>query len=31
MDEQIWVESTKGEGSAFTFTVHRNPPVEKEQ
>jgi len=30
MDEQIWVESKKGEGSAFTFTVHRNPPVEKE-
>lgn len=30
MDEQIWVESKKGEGSAFTFTVHRNPPVGKE-
>ena len=30
MDEDIWVESKKGEGSAFTFTVHRNPPPETE-
>jgi len=29
MNEQIWVESTRGEGSAFTFTVHRNPPSEE--
>ena len=29
MDEEIWVESKKGEGSAFTFTVHRNPPPEE--
>ena len=29
MDEDIWVESKKGEGSAFTFTIHRNPPPEE--
>ena len=29
MDEQIWVESKRGEGTAFTFTVHRNPPAEE--
>lgn len=28
MDEEIWVESTRGEGSAFTFTVHRQPRQE---
>ena len=31
MDEQIWVESEKGVGSAFSFTVHRNPPASEEQ
>lgn len=31
MDEQIWVESEKGVGSAFSFTVHRNPPASAEQ
>ena len=31
MDEQIWVESEKGLGSAFSFTVHRNPPASEEQ
>ena len=25
MKETIWVDSIKGEGSAFTFTVHREP------
>ena len=25
MNEAIWVDSIKGEGSAFTFTVHREP------
>ena len=25
MNETIWVDSIKGEGSAFTFTVHREP------
>ena len=29
MNETIWVESTKGEGSAFTFTVHREPQEEE--
>ena len=29
MDEQIWVESERGKGSKFTFTVHRNPPAEE--
>lgn len=29
MNEQIHVESKKGEGTAFTFTVHRNPPAEE--
>lgn len=29
MDEDVWVESKKGVGSAFTFTVHRNPPPEE--
>ena len=31
MNEQIWVESKKGEGSAFSFTVHREPESEQEQ
>ena len=31
MDEQIWVESEKGVGSVFSFTVHRNPPAAEEQ
>lgn len=31
MDEQIWVESEKGVGSAFSFTVHRNPPASEEE
>ena len=26
MDEDVWVESEKGVGSAFSFTIHRNPP-----
>ena len=26
MGEDVWVESTQGEGSAFTFTVHRGEP-----
>jgi signal transduction histidine kinase len=26
MDEDIWVRSEKGKGTAFSFTVHRNPP-----
>ena len=25
MDEEIWVESEKGKGSAFSFTIHREP------
>ena len=25
MNEAIWVDSIQGEGSCFTFTVHRNP------
>ena len=29
MDEDIWVESIKGEGTAFSFTVHREAPVEE--
>lgn len=29
MNEQVRVESKRGEGTAFTFTVHRNPPVEE--
>lgn len=29
MKEEIWVESAKGEGSAFTFTVHREPQSEE--
>ncbi len=28
MDEDIWVESEKGKGTAFSFTIHRNPPKE---
>lgn len=28
MDEQIWVESTKGQGTAFSFTLHREPREE---
>ena len=31
MDEQIWVESKKGEGSAFSFTVHREPESEQKK
>ena len=29
MNEQISVESTRGEGTSFTFTVHRNPTAEE--
>ena len=29
MNEAIWVDSIKGEGSAFTFTVHREPREEE--
>ena len=29
MGEQIHVESARGVGTAFTFTVHRNPPAEE--
>ena len=25
MDEEIWVESEKGKGTAFSFTIHREP------
>ena len=28
MDEDIWAESEKGKGTAFSFTIHRNPPKE---
>ncbi len=31
MDEEIWVESARGEGSAFTFTVHRAPRGDEPQ
>ena len=30
MDEEIWVESVKGEGTAFSFTLHREEKVEEE-
>ena len=29
MKEEVWVDSVQGEGSAFTFTVHRNPSAEE--
>ena len=29
MGEQIRVESARGVGTAFTFTVHRNPPADE--
>ena len=29
MNEDIWVESKKGEGTAFSFTIHREAPVEE--
>ena len=28
MDEEIWVNSEKGVGTEFSFTIHRNPPPE---
>ncbi len=28
MDEEIWVNSEKGEGAEFSFTIHRDPPPE---
>ncbi len=31
MNEAIWVDSIKGEGSAFTFTLHREPREGEEE
>ena len=28
MDEEIWVNSEKGVGTEFSFTIHRNPPAQ---